>query len=199
MTKQNINIIGHQVLYDILDELRSYLSFEILNFKNEDDYINNSITNLEYRKNSTYIFKELNTKFLHKIQIDNNQIFTTPDKPIEIFKLIENINIHLIRQKYLTQSNISFKKYLLNINTREISKDDKRLKLTEKEIDTIIFLVSKKTPQSSKDLLIEVWGYIADIETHTVETHIYRLRKKILDKFDDKSFIINHVDGYQIL
>ena len=90
------------------------------------------------------------------------------------------------------------KKYILDLNSREISKDSKKLKLTEKEIDTILFLHNKKTPQTIKVLLTDVWGYMSNIETHTVETHIYRLRKKILDIFNDDNFILSHDDGYFI-
>ena len=72
------------------------------------------------------------------------------------------------------------------------------MKLTEKEVDTILFLHNKKIPQSIKTLLLEVWGYLDDVETHTVETHIHRLRKKIKDQFNDDSFIISHDEGYKI-
>jgi DNA-binding response OmpR family regulator len=72
------------------------------------------------------------------------------------------------------------------------------LKLTEKEVDAILFLYKKKTPQNVKILLREVWGYLKDVETHTVETHIHRLRKKIKDHFNDENFIISHDEGYKI-
>jgi hypothetical protein len=199
MTKQNIIIIGHQVLYDILNEFKSYLSFEISNFINEEEYYISSKINKENIKNSLYIFKIVNIDFLKKFSIDKNQIFSIPNNPVEIFMLIEQINIKLIKQKYLNQSNISFGNYTLDVNTREISKNNVKLKLTEKEIDTIIFLGNQKTPQSTKDLLRKVWGYIADIDTHTVETHIYRLRKKINERFNDENFIKSQEKGYQIL
>ena len=72
------------------------------------------------------------------------------------------------------------------------------MKLTEKEVETILFLHNKKTPQSIKTLLLEVWGYLNDVETHTVETHIHRLRKKIKNQFNDDNFIISHDEGYSI-
>ena len=199
MTKQNIIIIGHKVLYDILQEIEGNLSFEIIYFVDENEYFKSLIINKENTKNSIYLFKKTTTKLLKKIKLNENQIFDIPGQPIEIFKLIEKINIKLIRQKYSNQSNVPFGKYLLDVNSRKISRDNKTLKLTEKEIDTIIFLNNSKSPQSTKDLLNKVWGYIADIETHTVETHIYRLRKKILEKFDDKNFIMSHEEGYKIL
>ena len=118
--------------------------------------------------------------------------------PIEIYNLIEKINIQLIKQRYNYQSKVFLKNYVLDINSREIIKANKRLKLTEREIDTILFLGNKIKPQNIKTLLREVWGYMPESETHTVETHIYRLRKKIADTFSDNDFILSHDDGYLI-
>ena len=72
------------------------------------------------------------------------------------------------------------------------------MKLTEKEIETILFLYNKKKPQNIKILLSEVWGYLNDVETHTVETHVHRLRKKIKNQFNDENFITSHDEGYKI-
>ena len=73
-----------------------------------------------------------------------------------------------------------------------------KLKLTEKEINTITYLSKSDKPVSIDELQKKVWSYQSDIETHTVETHIYRLRKKILNTFNDKDFIISEKNGYQI-
>ena len=78
-----------------------------------------------------------------------------------------------------------------------LSKNTK-LKLTEKEINTITYLSKSDKPVSVDELQEKVWSYQSDMETHTVETHIYRLRKKILNTFDDNDFIISEKDGYQI-
>ena len=104
----------------------------------------------------------------------------------------------MIKQKYNFQSKINIKDYILNINARTISINNIKLKLTEKEIDIILFLNENKKPQSINDLQNDVWNYGLDLETHTVETHIYRLRKKIKDKFNDENFIISHEQGYKI-
>ena len=72
------------------------------------------------------------------------------------------------------------------------------LKLTEKEINIIKFLSKSNKPVSVNELQNKVWSYQSDIETHTVETHIYRLRKKILKTFNDNKFIISKKNGYQI-
>jgi DNA-binding response OmpR family regulator len=84
------------------------------------------------------------------------------------------------------------------LNSREIISENKKLKLTEKEVDIIIHLSKNKEPVSVNELQKKVWSYQSDIETHTVETHIYRLRKKISNTFDDSNFIISKTNGYQI-
>ena len=86
----------------------------------------------------------------------------------------------------------------MNLNSRTISNRNKNLKLTEREMDIILFLKEKNLPQSINKLQNEVWGYSKFLETHTDETHIYRLRKKIKDKFEDDSFILTLSDGYKI-
>ena len=88
--------------------------------------------------------------------------------------------------------------YNINLNSRELIINDTRLKLTEKEINTIKYLSKSKKPVSIDELQAKVWSYQSNIETHTVETHIYRLRKKILNIFNDKEFIISEKNGYQI-
>ena len=88
--------------------------------------------------------------------------------------------------------------YIIDLNSREMLAKNIKLKLTEKEINTIIFLSKSNEPVSIDELQEKVWSYQSDIETHTVETHIYRLRKKILNTFKDNEFIISKKNGYQI-
>ena len=88
--------------------------------------------------------------------------------------------------------------YYLDINSRFLFKNEAKLKLTEKEVDLILYLKNSKTEKSSQDLQKDIWRHVAEVETHTVETHIYRLRKKISDKFEDNNFIIYNKNGYKI-
>ena len=77
--------------------------------------------------------------------------------------------------------------------------DDKNeLSLTEKESDIIIFLKKSEKPVSIDELQTKVWGHSLKLDTHTVETHIYRLRKKINNKFNNDNFIISTKLGYNI-
>ena len=86
----------------------------------------------------------------------------------------------------------------MDLNSRIIANNKKSLKLTEREMDIILFLIEKKQPQKINDLQNQVWRYSSELETHTVETHIYRLRKKINDCFKDENFIISTDKGYFI-
>ena len=130
------------------------------------------------------------------IHIDHN--YNVFKYPINIYNLIEKINIQLIKYKYSFQSKIRVKNYSLDLNSRTISIENKSLKLTEREMEIILFLNDCKTPQKINDLQNKVWSYSSELETHTVETHIYRLRKKISNSFQDEHFIISTDNGYLI-
>ncbi len=102
------------------------------------------------------------------------------------------------KQKYSEQSDVLIGKYSIDINSRLIKNTHESLKLTQREIQIIIFLNKSNSPQNIVNLQKEVWGHNSNLETHTVETHIYRLRKKIFDKFKDDKFILNDKDGYYL-
>ena len=118
--------------------------------------------------------------------------------PIHLKKLIELINIKLIKLRFNHQSKIIIKDYELNLNSKFISRGNLSLKLTEKEIEIILYLNETKTKHDVADLQKNIWGYSEDMETHTVETHIYRLRKKISDKFGNENFILSRQNAYFI-
>ena len=103
-----------------------------------------------------------------------------------------------LKLKFNSQSKVKVNNYIIDLNSREMLIKDNKLKLTEKEINTITYLSKSDKPVSIDELQKKVWSYQSDIETHTVETHIYRLRKKILNTFNDNDFIISEKNGYQI-
>ena len=186
MNNQNLIIYDLSFLYKILKELEYDLNLKIIEVSSKNS-LNNEIKNLKSYLIITKVFL-LNT--------DKQYIF---DKsPIKISKLIEKFNIELLKQQFNDQSKININNYVINLNAREISLENTKLKLTEKEVNTILYLLKTKKPVSVDELQTNVWGYHSDIETHTVETHIYRLRKKFLNIFEDKNFIINKKNGYQI-
>ena len=202
MNTHNIIIFEFDSLYKILSEIKNNLPFKINNLKKLEYKDSNFV---EY---SLVITNYINKNFLLKERkIDKNKLlFLTKEKknnqhityPIQIKNLIEKINIKLIKQKYNNQSYLKVSNYILNLNSRIISKNNNSLKLTEKEINIILFLNDHKNPQKVSIIQNQVWGYLSELETHTVETHIYRLRKKINDHFNDSNFIISTDDGYLI-
>ena len=191
---QNVFIINFNSLYEILDEIKENLSFKIINFKNEEDFKKNfNLDRLDYL---------VITKTDHKLLLNNNitakNFLGFNDLPLSLKKLLELINIKLIKLKFNQQSKITTKGYELNLNSKFFSKGNLKLKLTEKEIEIILYLNDKKIKHDVADLQKNIWNYSADMETHTVETHIYRLRKKIIDLFKDEKFILSHKNGYFI-
>ena len=186
MSTQNLIIYKFKPLYHILEELDLELNFKITYVDNE-----NSLKN-QHKNLSNYLVIS-NQK---NINIDNQ--FVIDSIPINIFKLVEKINIEFLKLQFNSQSEIRINNYIIDINSREILTKYARLKLTEKEINTITYLSKSDKPVSIDELQEKVWSYQSGIETHTVETHIYRLRKKILNTFNDDEFIISKKNGYQI-
>ena len=195
MIKQTIHIIDFKILYNILDEIKDYLKFQILYYNNEESFLNSNNFNLN---DSLILVKSNKQVFLNNEKISRKKIFSIQNYPITIDKLVEILNVNLIKQKYNYQSNININSYVLNLNSRIITKNNQSLKLTQKEIDIILFLNDYDKPQKVSVLQNKVWGYSLELETHTVETHIYRLRKKIKDEFKDNNFILSNDDGYFI-
>ena len=191
---QNVFIINFNSLYEILDEIKENLSFKIIKFDNEKDFRKTpDLDKLDYLVIS---------KVDYKLSLNNNDIDTNfldfNDLPLSLKKLLELINIKLIKLKFNQQSHVIIRGYELNLNSKFFSKDNLKLKLTEKEIEIILYLNDKKIKHDVADLQKNIWGYSSNMETHTVETHIYRLRKKISGLFKDEKFILSHKNGYFI-
>ena len=194
MIKQNIFIINFNSLYEILDEIKEDFSFKVIKYENEVNFIKDC--NLNFI--NSLIISRSNHKLLLNQNLNKKNFLDIEDFPITINKLKELINIQLIKLKFNQQSKINIKGYELNLNSKFFSKGNLSSKLTEKEIEIILYLNETKTKRAVTDLQKNIWHYSPDMETHTVETHIYRLRKKISDKFDDKNFILSHKNGYFI-
>ena len=194
MIKQNIFIINYNSLYEILDEIKENLIFKITKFENEDDFIKSCKLDI---KNSLFISKS-NQKLLLNENLSQKNFLSFDSLPLTFNKLTEIININLIKLRFNYQSKVDVKGYELNLNSKFFSRGGLSLKLTEKEIQIILYLNSSEQNHNVLDLQKNIWGYSSDMETHTVETHIYRLRKKISNKFDDTKFILSHEKGYFI-
>ena len=207
MIKHNIILVECNPLYQILFEIKNNFLFEMKNFilkdLNKADLTSSIILSKFIHKD--YLLKNKNIEqkkiiFLLKKNENFGKINNTQHifYPFNIYDLVEKINTELIKQKYNDQSFIKILNYSLDINSRIISNDSGRLKLTEREVDIILFLNDHKKPQKVNILQNQVWKYSSELETHTVETHIYRLRKKIIDKFKDDNFILSDENGYFI-
>jgi len=191
---QNVFIINFNSLYEILDEIKENLSFTIIKIENEEDFNKKfDLNRLDY-----LVISKTDHKLLLNDNINAKIFLNVNDFPLSLNKLLERINIRLIKLKFNQQSKITIKGYELNLNSKFLSKGNLKSKLTEKEIEIILYLNSKKIKHNVADLQKNIWGYAANMETHTVETHIYRLRKKISDLFKDENFILSHKNGYFI-
>ena len=191
---QNVFIINFNSLYEILDEIKENLSFKIIKIDNEE-YIKN---NLDLGTIDFLVISKTDHKLLLNNNITDKNFLVFNDLPLSLKKLLELINIKLIKLKFNQQSKLVIKGYELNLNSKFFSKDNLKLKLTEKEIEIILYLNDNKIKHDVADLQKNIWGYATNMETHTVETHIYRLRKKISDLFKDEKFILSHKNGYFI-
>jgi len=186
VSTQNLIIYKFTSLYQILEELDLDLNLKVIYFDDENT-LNDKIKKLD-----NYLIVS-NKKHLNFV----NQ-FILEIIPINIFELVEKINIEFLKLQFNSQSEVKINNYRINLNSREMFMNDNKLKLTEKEINIITYLSKSNKPVSIDELQEKVWSYQSDIETHTVETHIYRLRKKILKIFNDNKFIISEKNGYQI-
>ena len=176
-------IVTNKTLYDILNEIGTIINLKIVNGADKD---------LNFSEFDNYLLISLGKKLNKK-----NELFIL-DYPIKIKKLIEIANINFLKINYNLKSKINVGKYELNLNSRVLKLENNSLDLTEMEANIIIFLKNSDEPTNIKKLQEKVWGHVPDLETHTVETHIYRLRKKIKEKFKDEYFINSTKNGYKI-
>ena len=185
MNSRILIIYEYQILYQVLNEISESLNFEIIQSNNKD------LKEFKYDPKNNYLIVSKK-----KIEGIKNSLILD-NLPIRIEKLIEIINIKFLKDKFLDQSHIKIGKYNLDLNSRKISVGDKSLDLTERETNLIIFIKDKKNV-TVKELQKMVWDYSTDLDTHTVETHVYRLRKKMKETFGNESFILNTSNGYSI-
>ena len=200
--------MGTQDFSNSLEEVKDFFDFK-LTFKENDidksiiDKYNCVIIDDKIEKNEN-VFKHLNNTNVSKLVITSkeNQIKFKYDekifKPLSIIDLNKKIVDLNTKKKFSANSSIQIKDYILDKNEKKLKKENLFIIITEKEIQLLELLFNKKKPIQKKDILEEVWKYASDADTHTVETHIYRLRKKIFDKFKDEKFILNKKDGYLI-
>ena len=196
MVNQKLYIINLSNFYDIIIELKDHIGYEISKFDNKEIFFDKYKRKSISTENSILVVCEKEYNFFVN-NISEDQIIKFRP-PINIFKFIENLNVRFIQKKYQDQSNVNIKNFFLDINSRELKKGNSSLKLTERETDMILFLNNSKKPVNVETLEKEIWQHSSELETHTVETHIYRLRKKIKAEFGNDELIKSNKDGYTI-
>ena len=185
MNSKTLIIYDYQILYEILSEITDFINFEVLEanqknfekieFDKIEDFLIISSKNLPHLKNCLII----------------------EDLPLKLNKLIQIININFLKNNFAKKSEIEIGKYKLDLNSRKLIFNNHYINLTEKEAEVIVFIKSNNNV-TIKELQSSVWKYTTSLDTHTVETHIYRLRKKMSEEFGDNKFIINTEKGYKI-
>ncbi len=199
MHQLKILILGSSSFISTIDELKPFLKFNSVSnsFQKDHDLILFHEEALKHDEQKNFINKSNSLKICatntKKLSNDWDACLELPTTIKELNNIVENINA---KKKFVKNSSIEVKNYLLNKNEKKLAKENKFVILTEKEIQLLELLLKKDKPISKNIILSSVWNYSEDADTHTVETHIYRLRKKISDKFTDEKFILNNKDGY---
>ena len=196
MVNQKLYIINLSNFYDIISELKEHISYEISKFDNKEIFFDKYKSESISIENSILVVNEKEYNFFVRNMNEDQIIKFKP--PVNIFTFIENLNVRFIQRKYQDQSNVNVKDFFLDINSRELKKGKLSLKLTERETDMILFLNNSNKPVNVETLEKEIWQHSSELETHTVETHIYRLRKKIKDEFGNDDLIKSNKNGYTI-
>ncbi len=201
MHQLNVLILGSNSFFTTLNELKPFLKFNPIfdDLKSSHDAILFHEYALQEQKNKEFINNSKSIKICASVKknllFNYDAILELPSTLKEINLTVENIAAKKIFNK---NSSIKIKNYFLNKNERKLSKDNKHIILTEKEIQLLELFLNFNKPIPKNEILSTVWNYSSDADTHTVETHIYRLRKKINDEFLDEDFIHNYKNGYSL-
>ena len=207
MKNITINLIGQSVLEEVLRENLKHINFEIKSFKKFNEIMqdskvkNSSVLVTSLKDYDLFINSKLNIPVLF-LNFGSKKSYTTSAEiincPFQLNNFVERINVIFLKNKFLNNSNLNILNYEINLNSKEILRDGQKLKLTEREINFILFLKNSNSPQNIKSILKSVWNYSPNLETHTVETHVHRLRKKFFSHFKDDNFIKINKKGYFI-
>ena len=207
MENITINLIGQSVLEEVLRENLKHINFEIKSFKKFNEIIhdskvkNSNILVASLKDYDLFINSKLNIPVLF-LNFGSKKNYTTSAEimncPFQLNNFVERINVIFLKNEFLNNSNLNILNYEINLNSKEILRDGQKLKLTEREINFILFLKNSNFPQNIKSILKSVWKYSPNLETHTVETHVHRLRKKFFSHFKDDNFIKINKKGYFI-
>ena len=206
MHQLNVLVFGPNNFLATLNELKSYLKFKFSKYSknfnknliNQFDVVILHKESLESKQNIDIINTFNTIKILASDKIDNNIYDSVLQLPTTINEINSIVESSVAKKVFNSNSSIKIKKYLLDKNEKTLIKNNISITLTEKEIELLELFLNEKKPISKKKILSLVWNYSSNADTHTVETHIYRLRKKMNDNFKDDNFIISSDAGYFI-
>ncbi len=212
MNSLTISIFGNQTFLSIVNELKLFKDYKFISFTDFQLCINESKKNnwiiIFFKNNENKkIYKEIIKENLPLIIIDNfkkkdkkmsKELIDSLNMPFRIINLKNKITSLSAKYEFNKSSLINLGSYVIDKNQRKIKKENLELKLTEKEIDFLILFTENEKPLNRDFVLKKVWKYSTETDTHTIETHIHRLRKKIFQKFKDSNFIKNNQKGYYI-
>jgi len=207
MINYTISIFANKIFFDIINEIKLFSKFKIKHYEDLDLCVK------EAEKENQLVVFFINP--LNKIKINNfpSILISKSSKPISrlfgdfndqlnmpftILDFKKKIVSLIAKNEFKKNSLIRLSGYIIDKNERRIKRNNLELQLSEKEVNFLILFTTSKKPINRNLVLKNVWKYSEDTETHTVETHIHRLRKKILEKFGDDNFIKNNKKGYYI-
>jgi len=208
--KNSLLVFGTKNFNNTLNEVKEYLEFSLIFFKDNTLFadkiysINAVLIDSDVCNNSdilSVINSIVNKPILlidHKGSFKKCNYTDKITSPL-ILSDFNSIILTLVSSKEFNKnSSIKIKQYTIDKNEKKLKRDDVSITVTEKEIQLMKLLFEEKKPLSKNNLLKILWKYSEEADTHTVETHIYRLRKKISDKFNDEHFIVHSKNGYSI-
>ena len=212
MNDLTISIFGNKIFLEIINELKLFPGSRVNFLDNLNLYINNTTDNDQI---IFFFINDDNKKDFIKIKkgkkpiivitpssIPHNKYFDDSieqiNMPFKITNFKNRVVSFLAKHKFKLNSLIHLQNYIIDKNERKIKKNNIELQMTEKETNFLVLFSQYNKPLSRNFVLKKVWKYSTESDTHTVETHIHRLRKKILKKFNDNNFIKNNKDGYYI-
>ena len=212
MRNVTISIFGNKIFLEIIREIKLFPKYKITYYEDLDLCIKDAV-----KLNLLVVFfiEEKNKSFFHKNKINNfpsiliaesstlknsfsNDLTEQLNMPFTIIEFKKKVISLIAKNEFKKNSLIQLNDYIIDKNERKIKKNDLELQLSEKEINFLVLFSTSKEPISRNLVLKKVWNYSSESETHTVETHIHRLRKKILENFGDNNFIKNNSKGYYI-
>ena len=212
MSNLTISIFGNKIFSEIVSELKLFSKYKTKNYDDinlyahdaeQDNQLSIFFLTEENKKDYEKVIKKnfpliVITKFSIPKDILSGEFVEKLTMPFRALYLEKKIVSLLAKYEFSKSSLINLQGYTIDKNERKIKKNDLEVKLTEKEVSFLILFSQNDKPLSRNFVLKSVWNYSVETDTHTVETHIHRLRKKILEKFNDNNFIKNNDKGYYI-